>query len=114
MGCHHTGQRVSASGSCIATADLAPLTPPEPAAMDTTDVAAARTAGAGQPPAVDAAGKQPPAKRGSRTSKQKQRKRKSLEKALAVSSRVETKAVRTGARNESRKRLKKLWQGEGP
>lgn len=41
---------------------------------------------------------------------QKERKRKSLEKALAVASQAETKVTKTAAREGSKKSLKKLWQ----
>ena len=44
---------------------------------------------------------------------QKQRKRKSLEKALAVASRTETKVAKGSARKEGKKGLKKLWMNEG-
>lgn len=76
--------------------------------MDTGDTGNASAAANRQPGGASHA----PAKRGSRSSKQKQRKRKSLEKALAVASRAETKVARTGARDQSKKGLKKLWQNE--
>ena len=44
---------------------------------------------------------------------QKARKRKSLEKALAVASRTETKVTKSSQRQEGKKGLKKLWQNEG-
>lgn len=44
---------------------------------------------------------------------QKQRKRKSLEKALAVASRKETKVAKTSARKDGKKGLKKLWTNDG-
>lgn len=44
---------------------------------------------------------------------QKQRKRKSLEKALAVASRTETKVAKTSARKDGKKGLKKLWTNDG-
>lgn len=71
--------------------------------MDTGEAAAA-AARARQPRA-----KQPQAKRGSRSSKQKERKRKSLEKAMAVADRVETKVSREGPKAAAKKGLKKLW-----
>lgn len=43
---------------------------------------------------------------------QKQRKRKSLEKALAVASRKETKVAKTSARKDGKKGLKKLWTND--
>ena len=43
---------------------------------------------------------------------QKQRKRKSLEKALAVASRTETKVAKTSAKKDGKKGLKKLWSND--
>ena len=43
---------------------------------------------------------------------QKQRKRKSLEKALAVASRTETKVAKTTAKKDGKKGLKKLWSND--
>ncbi|KAL4859339.1 hypothetical protein ACK3TF_000458 [Chlorella vulgaris] len=48
-------------------------------------------------------------KRGARSAKQKQRKRKSLERALATADKVDTKTAREGSRVASKKSLKKLW-----
>jgi len=43
---------------------------------------------------------------------QKQRKRKSLEKALAVASRKEIKVAKTSAKKDGKKGLKKLWTND--
>ena len=43
---------------------------------------------------------------------QKQCKRKSLEKALAVASRKETKVAKTSAKKDGKKGLKKLWTND--
>jgi hypothetical protein len=48
-------------------------------------------------------------KRGARSAKQKQRKRKSLERALATADKVDSKTAREGSRVASKKSLKKLW-----
>ena len=53
----------------------------------------------------------PAGKRGMRSTRQKERKRKSFERALSVSSRKETKLAKQGATFASKKSLKKLWTG---
>jgi hypothetical protein len=78
-----------------------------PAGMDTGEAGAAQPSG---PPRE----KQVQAKRGARSTKQKERKRRSLEKALAVADKVETKVVRTGSKTASKKQLKKLWKNDDP